>query len=322
MTTLRYRAISFMSEAVEGTDVIAGNPTVFFTTLGDAPRVNPVREGVESNGVKAIHSGSPHVMFNSHGDVNLSMELKGKSGAAGAAAVHAAVLKASGFKEVLTPATSAAYSLATYHTIADDCGPMTVYEQQYDATGQFRRYIARGVRGNLNFNLAENEQAIIDFVGEGLYNAPANLASGTAPGTYDASRAPLIVRSLTLTIGGTPYCVTAMEFGTNWSVERITGACGPDSSKGTRLVRGDASRPGGSLTFNDVTLFAQILAAYGTDAVYALSATLSNGTDTVVISGRIQFGMYDRGGGNITEYSVPFFFLPDSGNDDIVITFT
>lgn len=321
--TLRYRAVTFESETTEGVDVIDGSPATWYSTLGDGPRVHPVRAVVENNGVKAIHSGNPHQMFGSHADVNLSFELKGKSGAAGAAAVHGPILQACGFAETLNAATSSVYTLVTYHTPAVGAASATVYEQQYESSGQYRRYIATGVRGNASFNFTMDSYATLDLTGGmGKYVEPGTLATAAAPVAYDNDRANLLVRAIVLEIDSTEYCPRAIEFSTNWTVEADRRACGTSSLSAVRLVRGDGSRAGGTLTFSDPTLFAKILTAYGTDAQYALEITLTNGTDTLVVTGLIQFGMYERGGAAITEYSCPFFFVGDDGNDDIILTFT
>lgn len=322
-TSLRYRAVAARSETTPGTDIIAGSPAAYYlSTTGDAPRIAPVREVVEDQSVGAQHSGRRHRTYGSHCQVELPTHMRGKTAAAGTGPIHAPLLKAAGFKEVLTPATSATYTLCTYHTVAGGAPPMTVYEDTYDSDGQYRRGISTGVRGNLNVNLAMNEAANLNFSGVGLFNQIAAPASGAPPAITDGDKPLLLVRALTLEIGGDPYCLTNVEFGTNWSVEQIMGTCGANALKEVHLVRPSGSRAGGTLTFQEVAALTEVLTSYAADTPATFEAVLADGTDTITITGLIQFGNFTRGGGNIVEYSVPFFFIGDSGDDDIIITYT
>lgn len=316
------RNLSFESESTYGTDIIAGSPDVFFSSLGDGPRIAPRRTLVEDESIKGIHSGNPHKTFASHCDVNIEALLRGKGGAAGTAAVHAALLKAAGFEETLNATTSAVYKPITYHTDAK-APAVTVYEDMFQSDGQRRRNIATGARGNLTFNLEADQYARVTFAGIGLFTETSAIAAGTPNLTgYDGSRAPMLVRAMTLSLGADTHCPMAVEIGTNWSVEEDRGACGTNSLRGVYLRRPGGSRMGGRLTFRDPSILTKLLGGYGTDAIYDLAIALSNGTDTLTITSKVQFGHYERAGGSLIEYGADFFCLPTSGEDDLILTFT
>lgn len=319
---VREKNLSIESETAYGTDVIAGSPEVYFSVIGDAPTTSPQRVVIEDESVKAFHSGNPHKTYASHNDIAFETYLRGKSGAAGTASAQSAILKASGFDEELDTGDST-YKPITHHTMAT-APSMTVYEDVFNTAGTARRAITTGVYGNATFTLEMDTFARLSFAGIGLFGQLAEPASTTpaALSATDGGKPPLVVRGLTLTIDSDTYCVQAMELSTNWSVEEDRGACGASSLKQVILKRGAASRIGGSLTFRDPALLTKILASYGADAIYDYSAVLSNGTDTVTISGKLQFGQYERTGGNLMNYSVPYFCLPNTGNDDISIVYT
>ena len=321
---VRERKVSWESESTYGTDVIDGDPSAFYTTLGDAARIRAIREVVECNGVKAVHSGNPHRTYPSHTELTLECELKGKVGAAGTAGVHDALLKACGMEATTVADTSVSYRCITTHTMA--LAPSaTVYEDQYDSAGTRRRQIATGVRGNVTITCEANANALLAFEGQGLFNqlgAPAS--AGSLPTAYDADKPCLLARAMTLTINSTSYTFASFEVSTNWSIEQEIRATGAASVAALHLRRGDGSRIGGSLSFHDPALLDAIITAYGTDAVYAFSVVLSDGTDTITLAGQLQFGQYDRGAGLISTYSVPFFCVPSDADsqDDLTITYT
>lgn len=319
---VREHAVACHTEATEGTDPTSNTPSNWIATLGDGPKVQPQLLPVLDESVRAHHSGLPHKMVPSHSDVTLPAYVRGKESAAGDAPIWNDILLAAGFDETLNAATSAVYKLVTHHTMAV-APSMTVFEERLFDDGESRLFESNAVRGNLTFTLEMDTFASYTFEGKGTYNAPGSKGSATitASSTYDADKSPLVVRNMTLSYDSSNYCVESLELGTRWALEEVRGTCGNNSLDHIRLERNE--RAGGSMTFNDTSLWDAILTAYGTDAVAALSITLSDGTDTVVIEGDIQFDQYTRDGGNVGRFSVPFVFVDGgSGDDDITITFT
>jgi hypothetical protein len=314
-TEVRARAVFIESEATSGTDP---TPTDAFSTLGDAPRVMPQTVPVENESVIATQDGLAHKGYQSHNDVNIEAYLFGKSGAAGTSPVQIAIFHAAGFGETPVVSTSSTLTPITSHT--DATAPsMTVYEEVYHTNGQMRRGKASGVRGNLVLDLQMDTYAKMTFTGVGLFAELASLASGTAPAltAYDGGKDPMLVRGITFDLDGSSYCVTGMDLNTNWSVEENRCGTGTSSLDSVHLVRGAGSRMGGTLSAQDAAALDAIIAAIGADSELDLSVTLTDGTDTIEISMTIQFGQYERSGGNLGSYSFPYFVV---GSPEVVFT--
>jgi hypothetical protein len=305
-TEVRQRAIKIAEMATLGTDP---TPTAAFKTIGDGARISPIRTVVEDTGVTADVDGLAHQTFGSHNDVALEMFVVGKESAAGDSAVQKAIFHAAGFGETISASTSSTYALETAHTISGGIPPMAVYEEVYYTDGQMRRFKALDVYGNLTITAENDNYLRMTFEGMAPFVQAAALASGTKPTSYDGDKKPLLFRNATITIEGTSYCVTGWDYNTNWALEEERCATGASSLDSVTLVRGEGSREGGTLQFIDADLLDEILTAYGTDAEYTLVVECSDGTDTVTFNAEIQFGQYERNGGNLGSFAVPYFVV-------------
>lgn len=306
-TEVRARAVFIDSEAAYG---ISADPSDPFSTLGDAPRVNPIIEVVEDESVIATQDGLPHQSYPSHNTVSIEAYLRGKSGVAGTSPVQIAIFHAAGFGETVDSGVSSTLTPITSHT--DALAPaMTVVEEVYHTNGQMRLGTAVGTRGNLTLDFQMDTYAKLTFEGMALFDQLDSLATGTPPAVsaYDGGKPPLLVRGITFDLEGSSYCVKGLDLATNWSVEEERCATGTTSLDSVHLVRAAGSRMGGTLSAMDAAAFDAVRTAIGTDAELDMTIALSDGTDTITVEMTIQFGQYERSGGNLGSYSFPYFVV-------------
>lgn len=315
---LKYRAVAFQSESTEGTDPTGGTPSTFYRVLGTGHAINPKRTFLPDESVGGTHERPANQSIGSHNDVAFQMYLFGKESSAGDPAQQADLLKACGFKETITASTSAAYELTTFHTTAN-APTMTVYERRWHTDAEYRQTIASAVRGNAMLTFEMEKYALIDFQeGIGGYQETGSSTTAGSPpafGGYNGGKSPLKVVSMTATFDATARKIKKLDVATAWGVIQDKDSNGSTSHRQTELVRTDP--PAGSLDSSDIDLFEDVLTAQSTDATVTVQIVLTDGTDTITVDMDIQFGQYNRTGGDIGAFSYPFTVV---GN--ITVTFT
>lgn len=323
---VREHQVHVVSEDDYGVDPVTPPPSTWLDVTECL--IAPEYSLLEGEQIRAVHSGNPHTMIASHNAVTLGGYMSGKSGAAGTAPDIAPILKACGFAETIVASTSAGYKPVTVSDDQTIVPSLTIYQYIKEADGQARLQKCHGVRGNLTCTLEQGRRAAWRMEGRGLFSELGALAAAPSlPTSYSGGKVPFMVIGVTCTIGGVAYAARKIEFGSNWSIEERPDWSGTAIIKQFYLKRGSGSRMGGSLEFMTSAILTDILSKYGTSAQLALSITLSNGTDTLVISGpKLQLGQWTRQAGNLHTYSVPFFLCGDfasgGGDNDLQLLYT
>lgn len=298
-----YTTVGWASEATYGSEA---TPTTWFKTLGQGPRVQPKQLTITDESDRPSLAGLPMQHHPSHADVTLSMYLRGKSGAAGTAAIQGELLEACGWSEALDAGVDAVYTLDGVFQDDTNYPAVTVVENRWQDDGQYRTYKARGVRGNVGLVFEEGKYIQLDVPdAKGLYDAPASVASGSVPGTYDGSKGPMKVSGMTATFAGTSRKIKKATFNSGLEVVTSTTGTGSAAVDCVRLHRAPGSAPTFDVEFESVEAFEQFLAALTAETQIATVITCTDGTDTIALGLTIQAGDYTRTGAATQGFSVP-----------------
>ena len=324
----RNTLVAIKSETTEGTDAFLTDPDTFIDAVTCS--IIPQRTRVPNAGVRAVHSGIASKSFASHCEVSMSGYLTGKEDAAGDAPLYAALLKASGLKETPNASTNVIYAPVTAQTMAN-CPSMTVYQYRRHTDGTYRLYKATGVRGNLTITYTMSGYVMWSFEGMGKYEAvgTSTIAGPSDPTAYGGNKSPLLVNGLTFQVGGSDFEMSSFEFSTNWSLEEVRTATGSSELDYIKLIRGEDSHIGGSLEFMKSDEFETVLTNHGADTEFALSASVSDGTDTIALAApKAQFDMWSLTEGNLNTFAVPVMLngewdgSSEAGDNDFSLTYT
>lgn len=316
------------SETTYGTDAISPGPPSDWQAFR-AVSIVPTVTSIESPRATFSASGEKHCQLKSHNAVTWEMPFAGKTGAAGTAPAYDAFLLAAGFKKTVVAATSVTYKPNTQNDMTDTpSATLWMYQLLLDANTAYL-FKARGYRGNVTVTLNIGEEAVIAGDGMALYDAwpTSTVAKPTAPTSYQGAGC-MVVSALTLTVGAVTYPVESFEFSSGWAMTEIrTG----DSTGGGTLSQVLLTRPmsGGRLTgslnlVDGTTAVQDMITKWAAGTQATLSATLTNGTDTITITApNIQFGQPSGAAEGVIKYDVPLYFnRGTSGDDEISIAYT
>lgn len=316
------------AETTYGTDTISPGPPAAYQAFR-AINIVPTINTIESPRATFSASGEKHCQLKSHNAVTWEMPFAGKTGAAGTAPAFDAFLGAAGFKKTVVADTSVSYKPNTQNDMTDTpSATIWMYRMMLDAATAYL-FKARGYRGNITVTMAIGEEAVIAGEGMALYDAhpTSTVAKPTAPTSYQGASC-MVVTQLVMTVGGTSYPVENFEFSSGWAMTEIrTG----DSVGGGTLSQVLLTRPmsGGRLTgslslVDGGAAVVDMITKWTAGTQATLSATLTNGTDTITITApNIQFGQPSGTEEGVVKYDVPLYFnRGTSGDDELVITFT
>ena len=288
---------------------------------------------IESQDVTNSASGRKHETTGVACDVNMTFKLTPR--AAVETPPHwAPVLKASGFKETLVSGT------VDYHTYKP-CTANNVSQTPSMAVAQYivddndltksRKFLARGVRGNLTLSFELGQVARGSFVGRGLYFPfPATETTVPAAGVnpeagFSGELAGMVAKNMTITIASQTVCVEALEFGTNWSIGEDQCLNNDGSTQEVYLHRETASRMGGSMTLKGRAATLNTLLPYIASATeFAVSVEFDNGFTLTYPA--VQFGNFTKNTaqGRIN-FDLPYFCngkwgsAGNAGDNEVVI---
>ena len=259
--------------------------------------------------IKPYLGNSPSIQLDQHTEFNFELELQ-SSGAAGTRPVFADLLMACGFAEDINAGTDVVYS-----PVSDSFDSCTA---EVNMDGVFQR--ATGCRGSFGINIARGAIPKLPFNFMGHYSAPSDAAALVADFSgFKDPLGPNSVNTPTVTLFGETLCMESLsiDIGNNLVFRDLPG-CAPAVEITQRAVSG-------TLVFEatDVATKNWIEAArtresgalqiiHGTTAGYivqidAPKVTLNPPTNN------------DSDG--VWMYSVPLVFEPDTGNDEITLTF-
>ena len=317
---------SVKSETVYGTDSINPGPPGAYQAFR-AIDITPQQVIIESPRATFSASGERHCLVNSHTDVSWEMPFSGRVGAAGTNPAWDALMIASGFKRTVIAATSVSYKPNTQNDMTDTpSASLWLYMMALESANSYLQK-ALGYRGNVSINMTIGEEAVISRSGMALYSARpvATVAKPTAPTSYEGALCS-VVSNLVLTVGAVTYPVESLEISSNWTVtERRTGGTAGTLAQVLLTRPMSGGRIGGSLRLVDgLTAYADAIGKSQSGATATLSATITDGTRTTVISApALQFGLPSASAEGIMKYDLPFYLTRGtSGDDELVITLT
>lgn len=338
------KRVVIAAEATYGVDQVNiihgdGDLDLIYQDVQGTPSITPAREIVEISRARSSASGVPHKSLPRASDVELTLALAGRiaTGAGNEAPYYSAALLASGHSETVVSDTTATYAPKT----AKSSG-MTVYLYHELDDGKQRLQRATGVRGNANIVLELDQEARLEFSGRGQYvdvlsdaeqffNATTGVAAlegdgstavtSRAAGSEDyAAKDPIMVRAITVTVNGNSWCVSAMNFNTNWTLTERNCATGAAGLKEVILTRGDGQRAGGSFTLDtdSETVIDDFIDLYESAEEIAFTVSLtsgdgSSGEDQITISAsKAQIGAPGFGDNSgVVQFDIPFYLNGD-----------
>lgn len=317
---------SVKSETVYGTDSINPGPPAAYQAFR-AIDINPQQVIIESPRATFSASGEKHCVVSSHNDVSWEMPFSGRLGAAGTAPAWDALMLASGFKKTVVASTSVSYAPQTVNDMTNtpSCS-FWLYMMALESANAYLQK-ALGYRGNVTINCTIGEEATISGSGMALYSARpvATVSKPAAPTSYEGALCS-IVSNLVLTVGAVTYPVESLEISSGWTITEIRTGSASGTLAQVLLTRGmSGGRIGGSMRLVDgLTAYADAIGKAQSGATATLSATITDGTRTTVISApALQFGLPSASAEGVMKWELPFFLTRGtSGDDELVITLT
>jgi hypothetical protein len=240
----------------------------------------------------------------------------------------------------------------TYRPATVQQSSMTMYLYHYNLEAATQRLqIATGVRGSGTFELAVDAEAFINFEGVGQYEelttsaafinattgAAALLKNGSTSVTARTSGTeiysdlePVLCTGIVLTIDSVAFPVSSLSLDLAWSVDEVRTVTGATTMDKVLLTRAnEGARMNGSMTLLDgATAFQKALDLYRDGSQVALSASLSNSTDTIALTaGNLQIGGVEASAqGGFLGWNLPFFLAGDwsglSGHHEFSLEYT
>jgi len=302
------RALLIAIQAVAGTPIVLSPATDGMLVLdGDYQFLT---DELERKLDKAGHGNDPFVNIKRRAEYKGKIELRGAA-VVGAAAPIGRLLRACGFAEVLTVATSAVYGLVT-------SGYEMVTLGGYDSGTLIAGQDARGALSKLDLSI--RNFATAEFTLVGLPGAVAVSDAALPNADLSAFRSPVAIETETFlaNIGGVQLDAISLTVDTGASPEIYEGS----NSRFVRLK--DLYRPSGT-----IKVFKEQRATYNPEAL-ALAHTLQNlffeiagGGETLRVDIKnAQLGMAKRADQDgIVAWEIPFKVMGSTPSDAIALSF-
>jgi len=250
-------------------------------------------------------------------EITFSCELKG-SGTAGTAPAIGDLLEACGFSESIDAGLSVVYA-----PDSTEMKSVRIYMYDYNSGGgNAKLHDIQGARGSFELVLEAGQRPMINFTFQGLYEIPEDVANPSP--VYGETTKPPVVESASFEINSeTTLVVQALNID---MANELVQSEGINASTGVSKIVIVGRKPNGSFNPEVVTIatedfFTDWVGATQRDLSVALGSVAGNIctiTAPKVTYDTINDG--DRNGIRINE--IPFHLGKDSGNDELVLTFT
>lgn len=294
-------------ESTYGTDPVPTGAANAMLVKGIAPQ--PLSgEFVDRDLVQTFFGASEQILASIHSEVEFEVEMAG-SGAAGTAPAWAPLMKACAFGETITALTS-----AVYEPITDSIPSVTIY---YYLDGILHKMT--GARGTVSFGMTPKQIPTFKFKFLGLYNEPTD-SSNPASVDFSDFLTPLIVNTLntpTWALHGVTGNLSEMSFDMANSViyRELIGQAGVEITD---------RKPSSSVTFELGAISAKNWAesiTEGTTGALTITHGITAGNIIQIDAPKVQlFSPSYKDEDGIAMLSLSLSLVPDTGNDEIVIT--
>lgn len=257
--------------------------------------------------------GQEQINVNPHVEVTFEVELAG-SGTAGTAPAYSSLLMACGFNETVNAGTSVVYDLKS-----EDFKSVTLYYLQNTSSG-FQQQAITGCRGSVAINVDSAGLPVMQFRFLGFYAKPTAVGSITIDRSAYVDPVYVSVDNTSLTFGS--YTANAMNF----SVD-IANEIAMRSVTGDRYVSLTARAPAGTSTIDAPELsekdfYALVESHDGvTKEAVKLTHGISAGNIVEIEAANTQFtSLQPADNAGELGYQLGMSYLPNAGNDEIIIT--
>lgn len=305
------RLILAKSEEIYGTDP---TPTPDDDALLVNENIQPTRLNLQyanRSVVRSFFGASEQMPTNAYAMLEFEVEMTGMKDAGVPIASLSALLRACGLSETITEETSVAYA-----PVSDDFDSCTIY---YNQDGVLQRLT--GARGNVRFVMRNHEVPVMRFSMTGVFNSLTDAAQGTPD--YSAFRQPLPVNNQN-TSG---YTLHGFEDGVLASLEIDLGNQVVFRSLvgGAEEVRITGRNASGSLSMEATKVAERNWIELIRQAnLGALAITHGQAGNRCSIGApKVQLtNPSDDDDEGVAMMGVDLVLMPDSGNDEIEITFS
>lgn len=247
------------------------------------------------------------ILTGGHVSLQGSVELVG-SGDPGTPPPYAALLRACGLAETITPDTD-----VTYNPISGAFEAASLY---YNLDGV--RHIALGVRGSLTLSLVPQQIPRIVFSMKGLAGTISDTALPTAD--FDGWIDPLPVNKLNTQMSLHGWTAIAESLSLD-----LAHTVTPRLLIGEESIKISNRKTTGSAVVQATSLATKnwfgIAGAHTKGALHVQHGN-ADGNIVEIDAPKVQIGRPTQGGAdNIANYTLPLMLTPDAGNDELVLTF-
>lgn len=296
------------SYGVDPTPVVASNAVeaknIKVNVVGD-----PLDRDLQNN---SLSPNSP-VMGKRYIEVSFDVEIKG-SGTKGTAPRIGDLLEACGMSETASVGSSVVYKPSS---TAHKSVTFYIYDYQGDGSSNSRLHKVTGARGTWDIRLASGNVAIISFQFQGIYNAPTDVSTPSAP-TYETTTPPVVnsaglsLNSVTTLVAQEMALSLANAISQREDLSATTGLAG-------FVITG--RKPTGSL--NPEAVLASVY-DYATDLVAGTQRALSivvgsaTGNKLTITAPKLTIdAINDEERNGVLVDGIPFHLGKDSGDDEI-----
>ena len=259
--------------------------------------------------IKPYLGNSATVQLDQHTEFNFELELQ-SSGTAGTRPVYGDLIMACGFDETVTAGTDVVY--APVSNAFDSC------TAEVNMDGVFQR--STGCRGSFSINIARGGIPKLPFNFMGIYAAPSD-ASALTPdfsGFMDPL-GPNSVNTPTITLFGEALCMESLsiDIGNNLVFRDLPG-CDPAVEITQRAVSGTIVFEATSIAAKNWIEAARSRESGALQIIHGTTAGHIVQIDCPKVTLNPPSNQDSDG---VWMYSVPLVFEPNTGNDEIAITF-
>lgn len=255
------------------------------------------------------------INVNPHVSITFDVELAG-SGTAGTAPAYGSLLQAAGMKETINAGSDVVYS-----PVSDSFKSVTLYYLQRNDAGGFQQQTITGCRGSVSFTVDSSGIPTLSFNFLGFYEKPQDVSAITVDRSAFIDPVYVSKDNTSLTFGS--YAAKASAFNidlaNDLTMRSVTGA---------RYVSLSDRAPSGQCTIDAPALsekdFYALVESH--DGTTTESVKLTHGTlagNIVELSGpNVQFTTISHADseGELA-YQLGMSFLPQSGDDELILTF-
>lgn len=243
---------------------------------------------------------------------SFGVELAG-SGTAGDAPAFGPLLRACGFSETLDAGVDAVYA-----PVSESYESITQY---YDRDGE--RQIATGMRGNLQLQLAAGQIPMMNYSMTGLYAKPAAQTLVTPDvSAFQVPEPVNFANTVTATLGVYDLQLQSLDVDMGNEVPHLNLVNYEEVLITNRVVTGTMTILAPLVSTKDIFALVESHSGISTDAFQLVHGD-TGGNIVTLDAPKLQLtGITEVDINGEQGYQIPFVALPDSGDDELTLTFS